>query len=155
MWPQRFGKTWSSMFMPATPMAISRSVIHAALTALPPPVSTSAMTGIETAWAMFQVRSRTSFICTRPTSGLPEQRGGEAEARHLDRLEARRFDDPGAERVVAARHDDRPPLDDGVPQNETLLHGISFQSLDHSNRREALAATASPISRHVEAPPMS
>src|SRR6202162_4713936 len=59
------------MFMPATPIATSRSVIHAAFTALPPPVSTSAMTGIETACAMFQVRSRTSFIGTRPTSGFP------------------------------------------------------------------------------------
>ena len=29
MWPQRLGNTWSSMFMPATPIAISRSVIHA------------------------------------------------------------------------------------------------------------------------------
>ncbi len=70
MWPQRLGKTWSSMFMPARPMAISRSVTQAALTALPPPVSISAMTGIETAWVMFQDMSRTSFIRRRPTSGL-------------------------------------------------------------------------------------
>ncbi len=71
MWPQRFGKIWSSMFMPATPIAISRSVIQAAFTALPPPVSTSAITGMLTACTMFQVRSSTSFIWTRPTSGVP------------------------------------------------------------------------------------
>src|SRR6202162_563889 len=81
--------------------------------------------------------------------GLSHERGGEAEARHLDRLETRRFDDPGAERVMATRHDDRSPLEDGVLQDETLLHGISFQSLGSA------CATASPISRHVEAPPMS
>src|SRR5664279_3757090 len=80
---------------------------------------------------------------------LAEERGGEAEARHLDRLEARRFDDLGTERVVAARHDDRPPLEDGVLQDETLLHGVSFQSLGSAR------ATASPISSVVDAPPMS
>jgi len=52
-------------------MAIRRSVIQRALTALPPPVSMSAMTGMFTACAMFQVMSSTSFIWIRPTSGLP------------------------------------------------------------------------------------
>jgi hypothetical protein len=39
MCPHRFGNTWSSMFSPATPMAIRRSTFAAALTAFPPPVS--------------------------------------------------------------------------------------------------------------------
>src|ERR1035437_5430932 len=81
--------------------------------------------------------------------GLGEERGGEAIARHLDRLEAGRLDDPGAERVVAARDDERTPLEDGRLQKETLLHGMSFQS------RGSARATASPIASVVDAPPMS
>ena len=103
-------------------MAMTRSVIQAALTALPPPVSTSAMTGIPTAWAMFQERSRTSFIRTSPTSGLAEEGPGQAVAGDLDGLEAALLDDLGAQGVVTAGDDDGPPVHDGLSENTRLFH---------------------------------
>ena len=80
------------------------------------------MTGMFVACAMFQVVSSTSFIWTRPTSGLPRMRGGQAVAGDLDGLEAAGFDDLGAQGVVTAGHDNGAPGHDGFSQNSSFLH---------------------------------
>ena len=54
---------------------------------------------------MRQVWSSTSFMSTRPTSGAPSRRSGDAEAADLDGFETGGFDDTGGQSVVAAGHD--------------------------------------------------
>ncbi len=49
MCPHRFGVTWSSMCMAATPAASYSCTVRITLIALPYPVSASAMTGTSTA----------------------------------------------------------------------------------------------------------
>ena len=51
MWPHFLGATWSSMCSPATPARSYSRTVRTALSALPYPVSASAITGSETALA--------------------------------------------------------------------------------------------------------
>ena len=54
MWPQRFGKRWSSRWMPATPVFTNSCTVRMVESALPYPSSASAMIGISTALATIE-----------------------------------------------------------------------------------------------------
>src|SRR5437773_1686045 len=58
------------MQMPATPARSYSATVRTTLTALPYPLSASAMTGIETAASMWRATSRFSVMVSRFTSGM-------------------------------------------------------------------------------------
>ena len=70
-WPQRFGATWSSRCIPATPARMYSSTVRTTLMALPKPVSASAITGTRTAAAMRRAFSAISVRVISPASGRP------------------------------------------------------------------------------------
>jgi hypothetical protein len=70
-WPQRLGNTWSSSCTAATPMRSKARTVRVTFTALPNPVSISAITGSDVASTMCQTASRTSVMVVRPTSAQP------------------------------------------------------------------------------------
>ncbi len=95
------------MFTPATPMAISRSVMSAALSAFPPPVSMSAMTGMPHRAHDIPGMVEDVLHFDQAHVGPRQQAPRQPESAHLHRLETRALDDPRAQRVVATRHHQR------------------------------------------------
>jgi hypothetical protein len=71
--PQRLGATWSSSWMPAAPAFSSTWTVRATETALPNPVSASAITGIPTASVMARTWAAISESESRPRSGSPRK----------------------------------------------------------------------------------
>jgi hypothetical protein len=71
MWPQRFGKTWSSMNNPATPAFSYRCTARATLVTLPNPVSASASSGSDVASQKREYMSASSLSDSCEESGRP------------------------------------------------------------------------------------
>ena len=71
MWPQRFGKRWSSRWMPATPVFTNSCTVRIVDRALPYPSSASAMMGTSTALATIEAIRVTSVMVRKPMSGQP------------------------------------------------------------------------------------
>ena len=70
-WPQRFGFTWSSIWMAPAPASSSSLTVRTTFSASPKPVSASTSTGSPLARTMRLVRSTSSSRVIRPTSGRP------------------------------------------------------------------------------------
>ncbi len=122
MWPQRLGKTWSSMFMPARPMAMSPLRD-------PGGVDGVAAAGVEIGHdrdpdRLGDVPGEVEDVLHPDEAdvGLAEEGPRQAVAGDLDGLEPALFDDLGAQGVVTAGDDDRPPLHDGLSENTRLFH---------------------------------
>ena len=71
MWPQRLGKTWSSMKRPATPAFSYRRTARATLVTLPKPVSASASIGSAVASQKREYMSASSVSDSCDESGRP------------------------------------------------------------------------------------
>ncbi len=72
-WPQRFGKTWSSSWIALAPARSNRRTVRTRLSALPKPVSPSAMIGKGIASRQAAMCDATSVAVVRPRSGAPSQ----------------------------------------------------------------------------------
>ena len=70
-WPQRFGFTWSSMWIAVTPASSNTCTVLATFIGSPKPVSASTMVGRVVTRLICPERSETSDSVVSPMSGSP------------------------------------------------------------------------------------
>ena len=110
MWPQRLGKTWSSIFTPATPIAISRSVMSAAFKRIAAARVDVGHDGDLHGPGDVPGVGKNVVHIHQTDVRFGEQAAGQTEAAYLDRFETCALDDASAQGIMTAGHNQGPAL---------------------------------------------